>query len=92
MQHEHEVKLLYIIRNLSQFLSQKLYTDKINIASLGNIVTQFHLHIIARHEGDASWPNPVWGNGVAKALEANEIHKRQNLILDFNKYLSSLNE
>ena len=92
LQHEHEAKLLYITRNLSQFLSQTLHTDKINIASLGNIVSQFYLHIIARHEGDAGWPNPVWGNGVAKALEANEIHKRQKLILDFNKYLSSLNK
>ncbi len=56
-----EAKLLHLTRNLSQFLSQKLPTDKINIAALGNIVSQFHLHIIARHKGDASWPNPVWG-------------------------------
>lgn len=39
---------------------------KINIGSLGNKVRQFHLHVIARNEGDANWPNPVWGHGVAE--------------------------
>ena len=86
-----EAKLLHITRNLSQFLSQTLHTDKINIAALGNIVSQFHLHIIARHKGDASWPNPVWGDGIATALEKDELHARQRLISDFHKYLSNVN-
>ena len=86
-----EAKLLHLTRNLSQFLSQKLPTDKINIAALGNIVSQFHLHIIARHKGDASWPNPVWGDGIATALEKDEFHARQKLISDFHKYLSNVN-
>ena len=77
-----EFKLLFITRNLSKILSETLNTDKINIASLGNIVSQFHLHIIARYKGDASWPNPVWGDGVASALEKDEIRTRQKLILD----------
>lgn len=34
---------------------------KLNIANLGNIVRQFHLHHIARFEADAAWPGPVWG-------------------------------
>ncbi|NCF47761.1 MAG: HIT domain-containing protein [Alphaproteobacteria bacterium] len=86
-----EAKLLHITRNLSQFLSQTLHTDKINIAALGNIVSQFHLHIIARHKGDASWPNPVWGDGIATALEKDELHARQKLISDFHKYLFNVN-
>lgn len=39
--------------------------DKMNIAALGNMVRQLHVHIIARHEGDAAWPGPVWGVGAA---------------------------
>ncbi len=35
--------------------------DKLNIAALGNVVPQLHVHIIARREGDAGWPRPVWG-------------------------------
>ena len=37
--------------------------DKMNIAALGNMVRQLHVHVIARHEGDAAWPGPVWGVG-----------------------------
>jgi diadenosine tetraphosphate (Ap4A) HIT family hydrolase len=34
---------------------------KLNIAALGNLVPQFHLHVVARFEDDARWPQPVWG-------------------------------
>ncbi|MDF1610342.1 HIT family protein [Hoeflea sp. YIM 152468] len=37
---------------------------KINVGALGNQVRQFHLHIIARNEGDDAWPGPVWGHGA----------------------------
>jgi diadenosine tetraphosphate (Ap4A) HIT family hydrolase len=40
---------------------------KINIGALGNIVPQLHVHVVARFEGDAAWPGPVWGAGRAKA-------------------------
>src|ERR1700755_2928654 len=35
--------------------------DKLNIAALGNVVPQLHVHIIARRKNDAAWPRPVWG-------------------------------
>ena len=35
--------------------------DKINIAAIGNIVRQLHIHVVARFEGDPNWPKPVWG-------------------------------
>jgi diadenosine tetraphosphate (Ap4A) HIT family hydrolase len=37
---------------------------KINTAAIGNIVRQLHVHVIARSEGDANWPGPVWGFGA----------------------------
>jgi diadenosine tetraphosphate (Ap4A) HIT family hydrolase len=37
--------------------------DKLNIGALGNIVRQLHVHLVARREGDAAWPGPVWGVG-----------------------------
>ncbi|KQV42466.1 diadenosine tetraphosphate hydrolase [Rhizobium sp. Root73] len=39
---------------------------KINVGALGNIVRQLHVHVIARNEGDANWPGPVWGFGSAE--------------------------
>lgn len=55
--------------------------DKINIAALGNVVPQLHIHVIARKVGDAAWPAPVWSasgqaipypdpNAVASVLRA----------------------
>ncbi|MBA4781760.1 MAG: HIT domain-containing protein [Rhizobiales bacterium] len=40
---------------------------KVNIGALGNIVRQLHIHVIARFEGDAAWPGPVWGALKAQA-------------------------
>jgi diadenosine tetraphosphate (Ap4A) HIT family hydrolase len=37
--------------------------DKLNVGALGNIVRQLHVHLVARREGDAAWPGPVWGAG-----------------------------
>lgn len=45
---------------VSQCLQTLLSPDKLNIATLGNIVPQLHLHIIARFETDFAWPSPVW--------------------------------
>jgi diadenosine tetraphosphate (Ap4A) HIT family hydrolase len=40
--------------------------DKLNLGALGNIVRQLHVHVVARREGDAAWPGPVWGSGSAQ--------------------------
>jgi len=45
---------------------------KINIGALGNIVRQLHVHVVARSEGDANWPGPVWGHGTAVAYDPQE--------------------
>jgi diadenosine tetraphosphate (Ap4A) HIT family hydrolase len=42
---------------------------KLNVAALGNQVRQLHLHVIARFERDAAWPNPVWGRGARVPYE-----------------------
>ena len=47
------------------FLKAYAEADKINVGALGNVVRQFHQHIVARFVGDPAWPGPVWGHGVA---------------------------
>ena len=43
---------------------EKLFQPKkINVAALGNMVSQLHVHVIARFEEDEAWPNPVWSIG-----------------------------
>ena len=46
---------------LSRALMEQFQADKLNIAALGNMVPQLHLHHIARFKTDAAWPAPVWG-------------------------------
>jgi diadenosine tetraphosphate (Ap4A) HIT family hydrolase len=46
--------------------------DKLNIAAIGNVVAQLHVHIVARRRGDAAWPRPVWGAVPARPYEAAE--------------------
>lgn len=43
--------------------------DKLNVAALGNMVPQLHVHIIARRISDAAWPRPVWGTTDARAYD-----------------------
>lgn len=47
--------------------------QKLNIGALGNIVRQLHVHLVGRHEGDAAWPGPVWGQGTAEPYSAETL-------------------
>jgi diadenosine tetraphosphate (Ap4A) HIT family hydrolase len=46
---------------ISHILTALVTPEKLNIATLGNQVSQLHVHVIARYKTDAAWPNPVWG-------------------------------
>lgn len=52
------------IERISAVLLKNPKTEKLNIGALGNVVSQLHIHVIARHSGDAAWPGPVWGQGT----------------------------
>ena len=41
--------------------------EKLNIAALGNVTPQLHVHVVGRRSDDAAWPGPVWGVGEARA-------------------------
>jgi diadenosine tetraphosphate (Ap4A) HIT family hydrolase len=62
------------VRREIDWVADKLRTavpcDKLNIAALGNVVAQLHIHVIARVKGDAAWPKPVWAMGEATAYDA----------------------
>ena len=50
--------------------------EKLNIGALGNVVRQFHVHLVGRHAGDPAWPGPVWGNGTALRFSPAERQAR----------------
>jgi diadenosine tetraphosphate (Ap4A) HIT family hydrolase len=55
------------VRMVSEKMAQHTRADKMNIAALGNMVPQLHIHIIARFKDDSAWPNPVWNSGITPA-------------------------
>lgn len=62
-----------IIKQTSLRLQTLTEALKINVAALGNMVPQLHIHIIARREDDASWPGPVWGVGTAEPYTEDKL-------------------
>ena len=55
---------------------------KLNVAALGNLVPQLHVHIIARFEDDAAWPGPVWGLGTAVPYDEQRRIERLSALLE----------
>lgn len=58
---------------LGEVLKDAFKADKINIATLGNVVSQLHMHVIVRYRGDDAWPAPVWGRHPAKPYEQAQV-------------------
>ena len=57
---------------VSRCLQTLVSPDKLNIATLGNVVPQLHVHIVARFESDFVWPAPVWGRGESVRYSTDE--------------------
>ena len=58
--------LLSDIDAASRALERLYAPHKLNVAALGNVVEQLHVHVIARYRDDPAWPAPVWGRGAAE--------------------------
>jgi diadenosine tetraphosphate (Ap4A) HIT family hydrolase len=54
-------ELLHEVSQVARALKSVTACDKLNIAAIGNVVAQLHVHIVARRRTDAAWPKPVWG-------------------------------
>ena len=51
--------------HLANVLEREFHPDKLNIAALGNLVPQLHIHHVVRYRDDPAWPSPVWGKVAA---------------------------
>ncbi|MCY1215578.1 HIT domain protein [compost metagenome] len=58
---------------LAETLKDTFGADKMNIATLGNVVSQLHMHVIVRRREDAAWPAPVWGRHPAVAYSPEQV-------------------
>ena len=70
---QQQQQLLNESSMLSEVLMQEFNGDKMNVAALGNVVPQLHLHHIVRYENDACWPKPIWGQQALTPYTEEEL-------------------
>ena len=66
------IQLSQEVRKISAVLKSFTGADKINVAAIGNMVRQMHVHVVSRREGDATWPGTVWNSGEPVRYGARE--------------------
>jgi len=70
------------VNQVSAALKATTGATKINVGALGNIVRQLHVHVIARFEGDANWPGPIWGYGSAEPYDGEKMQALMNRLME----------
>ncbi len=73
--------------SLAETLKDTFGADKMNVATLGNVVGQLHMHVIARRRNDVAWPAPVWGAQPASPYsdsQVDSIKQKLKLVLTNN--------
>ena len=68
---EETVRAGALVRRLAEAAGQPI--DKLNIAALGNVTAQLHVHVVGRRRDDPVWPDPVWGRGEAVRMTSDQI-------------------
>jgi len=72
---EEQMQFMRESSQVARIMLAHFKADKINIAALGNVVPQLHIHHIARHTHDPAWPAPVWGRFPSQAYAAKPLEK-----------------
>jgi diadenosine tetraphosphate (Ap4A) HIT family hydrolase len=73
---EDQQQLLQESSQLATVLSTSFRADKLNVAALGNVVRQLHIHHIVRYVDDCCYPSPVWGIGETVPYQELELRQR----------------
>ncbi|MFI8744618.1 HIT family protein [Pseudomonas sp. NPDC077186] len=60
---------------LAEKLKDTFAADKMNVATLGNLVSQLHMHVIVRRREDVAWPAPVWGRQPAQPYAEDQVRQ-----------------
>ncbi|MDM5095386.1 HIT domain-containing protein [Aeromonas rivipollensis] len=73
---EQQQQLMQESCAVATLMEEALGPDKINVAALGNLVPQLHLHHVARFSTDAAWPGPIWGAHSAIPYQAQDLRQQ----------------
>jgi diadenosine tetraphosphate (Ap4A) HIT family hydrolase len=72
---DEQSMLMNEISLVSRALKDETRCDKLNVAAIGNMVPQLHVHVVARRKDDVAWPKPVWGAVPRRAYEADAMER-----------------
>ncbi len=73
LSERQQVDMALLCNRIGEFILNEFAGDKFNIASLGNLVPQLHVHLIVRCKNDAAWPDPIWGVGQAVPYDDQQL-------------------
>lgn len=82
---QYYLEVMDAIRHISEFVESHFSPEKLNVACIGNIVRQMHIHIVARFTDDPAWPGTVWayeGKDAYTPEEIEEIRDAARIALD----------
>ena len=86
LSQDDQHQLMQEVACASRVLQSSYNPDKMNIAMLGNMVRQLHVHVVARFQSDDAWPKPIWGIGTARAYEISELGRTvKDLVQRFDR-------
>ena len=77
---DDQLQFLQESNAVSRLLQTQFAAEKLNVAALGNVVAQLHIHHVARFASDAVWPKPVWGAAPAVAYQEDRLAEVIGLI------------
>ncbi|MCI0506231.1 MAG: HIT family protein [Gammaproteobacteria bacterium] len=80
---DQQLMLWTEINTISEFLKEELHVDKINVAAIGNVVPQLHVHVIGRYTDDFAWPHTVWGRIEREEYEPVKFENLAGLLQKF---------
>ena len=80
--HSEQARLLREINIISSFTKSNFEIMKLNIAAIGNIVSQLHIHIIGRNHDDFCWPNVVWGSTEKVSYTTEQVLNISSLLIN----------
>jgi diadenosine tetraphosphate (Ap4A) HIT family hydrolase len=59
------------VRDIAEFVRNTYELDKLNVAAIGNVVSQLHIHVVGRRKDDYCWPDVVWGRPAPETIDEN---------------------
>lgn len=68
------------VRDLAAWVREHWQVDKLNIAAIGNVVRQLHVHVVGRRQGDYCWPGVVWGRPEKQAYSREQVAQIQEAV------------